>query len=312
MKIEDYGLVFTPQEYGIDYSKSPQAVVLKDSVKIYFSHCLPDKSKIVSRVGCVEFSKDFSKIITVSKDVIKLGEKGTFDEHGIFPFSPFVDDKRLLAFTSGWSRRQSVSVETAIGIAESVDGGETFNRVGDGPVLCSSLHEPFLVVDGFVVKKKSHEYCMFYIYGVDWKHYPDSNQPERTYKIGMAISVDLINWNKCGKQLICDVIENEAQALPTVIYWKNKWRMFFCYRSTVNFRTEKKCAYKIGYATSNDMLSWNRDDSKIKLPVTEWNSEMQCYPNVFNIGDELFLAYNGNHFGRYGFGIVKVEIGDDE
>ncbi len=97
-------------------------------------------------------SKDLREVIRVgpTECVIALGGLGCFDEHGIFPMNVVRHDDRIFGYTCGWSRRVSVSVETAIGLAISHDEGLTFRRIGDGPVLAASLHEPFLVGDGFV------------------------------------------------------------------------------------------------------------------------------------------------------------------
>ena len=55
------------------------------------------------------------RVLNVSdKQVISLGELGAFDEHGIFPFNVTSIGNELFAYTSGWSRRVSVSVETGI------------------------------------------------------------------------------------------------------------------------------------------------------------------------------------------------------
>lgn len=284
----NFGKIFTPQDYGMEYSKSPQAIVFDSYVRVYFSYCVPDGKMLISRVGFVDFEKNFRKILNVSKSVMPDGGLGTFDEHGVFPFSPFRDGGRIKAITSGWSRRCSVSVETSLGLAESLDGGETFRRIGEGPVLTASLNEPFLVVDGFVVKLPGG-YLMYYIFGTGWADYDGAEQPERTYKIGVARSKDLLNWERDGKQIIEDKFCGEAQALPSIIHWNGKWHMFFCYRHTVGFRIDSKQAYKIGYACSDDMLVWQRDDSKIAIPIEDWNEEMQCYPNVFTMDGSLYL-----------------------
>ena len=34
---------------------------------------------------------------------------------------------------------------------------------------------------------------------------------------------------------------------------------------------------------------------------------MQCYPNVFEMDNEIYMLYNGNAFGKYGFGLAKLE-----
>ena len=93
---------------------------------------------------------DLKSIISVStKPVIELGKLGCFDEHGIFPINVLHHQGKVYAYTCGWSRRVFTSVETGIGFATSNDGGETFTKLGDGPILGASLREPFLVGDAF-------------------------------------------------------------------------------------------------------------------------------------------------------------------
>jgi hypothetical protein len=35
---------------------------------------------------------------------------------------------------------------------------------------------------------------------------------------------------------------------------------------------------------------------------------MQCYPHVFECDGKVYLLYNGNEFGRYGFGLAELAI----
>jgi len=95
--------------------------------------------------------KNLHDVIRVSeKTVIPLGKLGCFDEHGIFPMNVMRHGDAVYGYTCGWNRRISVSVDTAIGLAISRDDGLTFQRIGDGPVMAASLHEPCLVGDCFV------------------------------------------------------------------------------------------------------------------------------------------------------------------
>lgn len=305
----NFGRIFIPQEYGLEYSKSPQAIVYENFVRIYFSYCEPDGEKLISRVGFADYDKEFKSVLRVSKNVISDGILGAFDEHGIFPFSPFRDGSKIRAVISGWTRRQSVSVDSALGLAESEDGGETFHRIGDGPVLAASLNEPYLIADGFIVRQDENKYLMYYIFGTGWAEYEESDQPERTYKIAVAESENLIDWKRNGIPVIKHKFEMEAQALPTVVRGEKDrmWHMLFCYRHTVGFRDSSSRGYRIGYAGSEDMRNWKRDDTKIKIPVEDWNREMQCYPSLFKMDGCIYMLYNGNHFGRNGFGLVKLE-----
>jgi hypothetical protein len=69
----------------------------------------------------------------------------------------------------------------------STDNGLTFQKLGDGPVLTASLHEPFLIADAFVSHLEGH-FHKWYVYGVQWKQYVAGARPDRFYKIGHAVS----------------------------------------------------------------------------------------------------------------------------
>lgn len=175
--------------------------------------------------------------------------------------------------------------------------------------MSSSLHEPFLVGDAFVAVY-GDTYHMWYIYGTKWKKFLKDEAPDRIYKIGHAESEDGISWQKEARQLIADKLNSdECQALPTVIYHNNKYHMYFCYREAVGFRKNAANSYRIGYAYSENLVNWTRDDDNVGIDVSEdgWDSEMMCYPHVFKNDGEIYMLYNGNEFGRFGFGLAIFE-----
>jgi hypothetical protein len=316
MKWKKLGKIFDPTQHKlsnncIEFAQSPQTILFDDFVRIYFSTREKCKiGKFKSHISFVDFDKNFSKIINISNNtVIELGELGCFDEHGIFPINLLRDNGRILAFTSGWNRKVSVTVDASIGLAISYDDGLTFKKVGNGPVLTSSLHEPFLVGDGFVIKVEN-TYHMWYIYGSKWITDINEIEPQRIYKIAHATSQDTINWERDGKQIIENKLnENECQALPSVVYYKDKYHMVFCYREAVGFRKIKNKGYRLGYAYSEDLVSWKRDDRVLEMNLSngEWDSDMMCYPHIFIFQEKLYLLYNGNEFGRFGFGLAVLE-----
>ncbi len=158
MKWRKLGKIFDPTQHKLpnecsEFAQSPQALVFDDFVRIYFSTRAVDKinGKYLSHIAFVDMKKDFHNVLRVSeKTVIPLGKLGCFDEHGIFPMNVLKHDGVIYGYTCGWNRRVSVSVDTAVGLAISHDDGLTFERIGDGPVLSASPHEPCLVGDGFV------------------------------------------------------------------------------------------------------------------------------------------------------------------
>lgn len=319
MKWKKLGKIFDPTHHKlsnncIEFAQSPQALVFDDFIRIYFSTREKDGTgKYLSHISFVEMDKDFGKIINVSTNtVIKLGGLGCFDEHGIFPLNVVRNKNQIYGYIGGWSRRVSVSVETAIGLAISDDNGLTFERIGDGPILTSSMAEPFLVGDPFVAEFGGVHH-MWYIYGTKWVDGPAKDVKERIYKIGHAISDDGVVWNKEDKQLVSDRLNSdECQALPTAIRFNDKYHMFFCYRQATGFRKEKDRGYRIGYAFSDDLVSWTRDDDNVGIAVSDdgWDSDMMCYPHVFQYKNKVYMLYNGNEFGRFGFGLAVLEDPD--
>ena len=318
MKWHKLGKIFDPTQYKlpndcVQFAQSPQALVFDDFVRIYFSTRSVDRNngKYLSHIAFVEMRKNLREVIRVSdKTVIPLGGLGCFDEHGIFPMSVMRYGDVVYGYTCGWNRRVSVSVDTAVGLAISRDNGLTFQRIGDGPVLAASLHEPCLVGDGFV-KVIDGVFHMWYIFGTGWKKFAPDAEPDRTYKIGHATSGDGINWAKEeAHQIIPDRLGvDESQALPSVIRIDGRYHMFFCYRQSFNFRHNSKRGYRIGHAWSEDLRTWTRDDENPSLEggAGDWDGDMQCYPHVFDCDGKVYLLYNGNEFGRYGFGLAELE-----
>lgn len=317
MRWNRLGKIFDPTEHElqnrcIQFAQSPQALVFEEFVRIYFStRSLDTNGKFLSHIAFVEMRKNLRDIIRVSDHVvIPLGRIGCFDEHGIFPMNVLRVGNAVYGYTCGWNRRVSVSVDTAIGLAVSRDDGLTFQRIGDGPVLAASLHEPCLVGDGFV-KQIGSNFHMWYIFGTGWKSYAPDTPPDRTYKIAHAVSQDGIQWRKEeARQIITDQLgPDESQALPTVIKIAQRYHMFFCYRQSFDFRKDKGRGYRIGHAWSDDLHNWTRDDENPLLQgsSTGWDADMQCYPNVFECDGKIYLLYNGNEFGRYGFGLAELQ-----
>ncbi len=318
MRWRKIGKVFDPSQCAlpagcVGFAQSPQTLVFDDFVRVYFSTRAVDTSngKYRSHVAFVDMTHDFSKTLRVSSSpVISTGNLGCFDEHGIFPMNVVRIANQIFGYTTGWNRRVSVSVDTAVGLAISNDDGETFQRHGDGPILAASLNEPCLVGDSFV-RLIDDIFHMWYIFGLGWRRFEATDQPDRIYKIGHATSPDGINWTKEeARQIISDRLgEDESQALPTVVQVDGQYLMAFCYRYASDFRTNSARSYRLGFAWSTDLLNWRRDDSFPSFPpsVGEWDSEMQCYPHLFTLGSDVFMLYNGNAFGRDGFGLAVLE-----
>ena len=64
--------------------------------------------------------------------------------------------------------------------------------------------------------------------------------------------------------------------------------------------------YRIGYAESENGKNFIRKDHLAGIEPTEngFDSEMICYPNVVVHKGIKYMFYNGNDFGKNGFGLA--------
>ena len=313
------GRVFSPQDYPgrpwmAEFAQAPATLVFDDFVRVYFS-CRPPpdaSGQYVSYSAFVDLDRaDLRRVLRVADaPILGPGGLGRFDEFGAYPVSVARDGALIRAYYAGWTRCESVPFNVAIGMATSRDGGATFEKAGPGPVLGYTPDEPF-VLSGPKIRRFNDEWRLFYIAGRRWKQ--DGDRAEPVYKIRMATSGDGLHWTRHNRDLIESRLEaDEAQASPDVIFANGRYHMFFCYRYSLNYRG-KAFGYRIGYATSEDLVSWTRDDSRagIDLSETGWDSEMISYPHVFELDGRTFMAYLGDQVGRYGFGLAELEGGLD-
>ncbi len=309
------GKVFTPQNVGgrpwlKEFAQAPASLLFEDFVRVYFS-CRPladSNGQYVSYSAYVDLDRsDLFKVRAVAEQpILNLGKYGEFDEFGTYPVSVTRVDGEVRIYYAGWTRCESVPFNVAIGVAVSRDDGKTFMKLGVGPVLSYTPDEPF-VLSGPKVRRFNDQWQLFYIAGRKWKMVDGRAEP--VYKIRMAFSEDGFRWNKLNRDLIPSRIEpDEAQASPDVFYANGKYHMFFCYRYSSRYRNTQN-GYRIGYASSTDLVNWMRDDTKAGIDISEkgWDAEMISYPHVFELDGKTYMAYLGDQVGRYGFGLAILE-----
>lgn len=318
---EKKGLVFSPQEcierpfWRWDYAQGENTLLFDTFIRVYF--CCREKpdqaGRTVSRVSYVDLSReDPCNIVRVGMHpVLELGKIGEFDEFGTYPFSVVRRGDEIYGYYGGITRGESVPFYASIGCAVSRDGGETFHKIGAGPVLTVSLHEPCMVCSP-KVRIYQGKWYLFYSAGKKWTK--GDMRPEICYKLRMAVSDDGINWKKCGRDILESRLgEFESQACGDVIFQNGAYHMFFCYRGHTDFRRNPKNSYRIGYAKSLDLFHWERDDAQAGLDISKeeggWDSEMVAYPHVFACNGNTYMLYLGNEVGKRGFGLAQLKGG---
>ena len=288
------------------HAQVPTPLVGEGLIRVYFSS-RPERDLSLTTFVDLD-ADDPAKILRVNPTpILELGKPGTFDEHGIMPSCAIKSGSTVFLYYSGWSRAVSVPYTNSTGLAISEDGGETFKKVSEGPVLGKSLHDPYSATSP-VVLKEGNIWHMWYCSGTGWLKIGEKY--EHTYDIKYARSSDGITWVPFGKTVIGQRTEDEALTRPFVIKRADGYHMWFCYRRSRDFRDGDE-AYRIGYAQSTDLVIWRREDDQAGIQPSDsgWDSRMIAYPAVVQLGNRIIMLYNGNDFGAEGFGYALLENG---
>jgi predicted GH43/DUF377 family glycosyl hydrolase len=308
MKWIKKGLIFKADDIKSDFIKShaqiPTVLVLEDRLRVYFA-TRPKQGLSMTTYMDLDI-KDPKNILYIhEKPILELGKDGMFDEHGIMPNFIYKEDNTHYMHYVGWSRRESIPYSNWMGLAKSDDNGKTFSKMFNGPFLDRTKDEVYSSTGTWMIKRDDI-YFVWYAKGTSWQKI--NGQYENQYNIVSAISRDGINWEHTNQEIFNRKDELEASTRPTVLLKNNIYHMWFCYRSLRDFR-DGNGSYRIGYAWSDDLKTWHREDAKAGIDVSEdgWDSKMIAYPYIVETTYGTYMFYNGNGFGQSGFGYAVLE-----
>lgn len=280
-------------------------LVSDDELRIYFATRDVEGR---SRIGLIEVDPDQPGTVRTLRDspVLDLGRPGAFDDSGVMPCCLVNAGAEQHLYYIGWTQGVSVPYRNAIGLAISTDGGATFTRAFQGPVLDRSRYEPFSTTACFVLRDGGTQ-RMWYTSTTDWVDVRGRLEP--IYVIKYAESEDGVSWRRENLTCIEPKSPLEANVRPWVLRDGSTYRMWYCYRGSIGYREDPSESYRIGYAESSDGVGWRRHDEAAGIELSEsgWDSEMLAYPSVYDHRGTRHLLYNGNGFGASGMGhAVKV------
>jgi hypothetical protein len=286
-------------DWAVSHACVPTTLEFSKFYRIYFS---PRNNKGQSIPVYVDIDKETFSIIKYGNPIISLGELGTFDDGGIMPCSVVRFHNKIYLYYVGWNPSVSVPYRNSIGLMVSEDNGRTFTRPFKGPVIDRNLNEPYFTASPCVIIQDG-KFKIWYASSTGF--IKTENGPSPLYHIKYAESNDGINWERNNISCILPTYYGECTARPSVIYEDNLYKMWYCYRGSLDYRNGFD-SYQIGYAESQDGISWVRKDNEINITTNQYNTKMKCYPNVLKTSTDTLLFYNGNSFGEDGILITKI------
>jgi hypothetical protein len=169
--------------------------------------------------------------------------------------------------------------------------------------------EPFMGIDStdpislsypWVQASLSGGFDMWYGSTLKW----NAGNSEMLHVIQHASSDDGSNWCRTGLAVPYELGLAQAFSRPTtVLNQSGDFEMWF------SFRGGSGDKYRIGYARSANGKNWMLDLKRAGIDVSPsgWDSEMIEYPFVFNHNGARYMLYNGNGYGKTGFGLAVLD-----
>lgn len=290
-----------------NYAQIPFFDILNENVwRIYYSSRTSD---VISYPFSIDVeAKNPRNILRIGdKPILTLGDPGTFDDNGITVSSIVnVNDTTKYLYYIGWNRRVSVPYALNIGLAISEDNGNSFRKMFQGAIIDRNKYDPIFATAPCVMINDGL-FRMWYVSCLRWDMVEGRSEP--VYVIKHAFSKDGINWEINDKICIDSSYAGEALGRPWVIKENGIYKMWFSSRGSIGYRRADGQHYMITYAESVDGLQWTRKPEKCDLVLSQegWDSEMMEYCSVLNFEGKKYMLYNGNLFGKTGFGLAVSE-----
>jgi hypothetical protein len=296
------GLIFAPDSDDFSHGSHPCAIhIAGDDYIIAFtrrdrsrrSHIFLSWAKV--RDGCVVLQGR-------PKHALSPGAPCNFDCDGTISVCLVKHAGTIHLYYVGWQNLPEGLWICDTGRARLDPSVLTLTREFLGPVLGRDKDNPlFAAATAFHVSKDLWQ--TWYNSGIRWVR--TENGWKHYYGLHYAYSCDGVNWTCLPGMCLPFADEYEyAFGRPCVIYREGLYFMWYAHRATKTIDS-----YRLGFASSVDGRKWYRADglSGLDVSLEGWDSEMICYPCVFEHCGQFYMLYNGNGYGQTGFGLAVME-----
>ena len=277
----------------------PSPLILADRIRTYFAACDAD---LRGRIFYADLESTYPfKVITIRQDpVFSLGPVGAFDADGVNPSQIIERDGKLYMYYIGWQRISSEIPYTLLGgLAVSTDGGCSFSRVQDAPMLARNVEESCFRTAPFVWKTEK-QWRMLYIGGGEFFTGPGGKRLPR-YALRYTESPDGLSWTGPSRVLL-----EPRGSLGEIGFGRPVLTRTTGHIAELMISVRTTSGYSLCAAPFSPDTAIHPNDLRPILPLSRegWDSQMTCFGVTVEADGRELLFYNGNNFGRSGFGLA--------
>ena len=297
------GRIFDGDLPGWSHGSHPCVIHLHGDTFLFAVTCRTAEQKSHVFLSYVDVTNGTIAISHPLSLALGCGAPGHFDCDGVISGCIVKADERYYLYFVGWQNLPNGLWACDTGRAIVDPDTLSCEREFSGPILGRDRNHPlFAAATAFFVTEEG-TWHTWYNSGVSWTKTPEGWH--HRYGLYHAVSEDGLDW-VCEPNMCIPFADDYEYAFgrPSVVRWDGVYRIWFAHRAT---RTTD--AYRIGYAESHCGAEWTRDDSVsgIDVSASGWDSEMICYPSVFEHDGVRYMLYNGNGYGRTGVGYAVLE-----
>ncbi len=257
-------------------------------------------SKNRSSVGAIDIDIVNRRVVKEHEEpFFEYGAPGSFYESGVSIGNCYEADGVRYMLFMGWQAPKGEHWRGDVGRLV-VQRDLTLELDGHTPFMSSSDIDPISLSYPWVLRRDDGTFDMWYGSTVSW----DVGNGEMLHQLNYASSLDGHLWKRAGLAVPFQIGVAQAFSRPTVATnVETGFDMWFSYRGAPGK------TYRIGHAGSKDGRKWelSLNEATLEVSAEGWDSQMIEYPFVFDHKDKRYMLYNGNGFGRTGFGLAVLE-----
>lgn len=268
-------------------------LIEQDRLRLFLTFCDEENR---GRLGYLDASPDNpAGVLDYSKNpLLDLGKTGCFDENGVVSTAIFIEDVKIYFYYCGFQKHVYYPYSSLTGVVVSADGGNTFERVRETPMLERKDGEMFIRT-GAGIYKFGDMYRVYYASGNEWFDLNGKLVPKYSFKY--IDSKSQISFEGEGIDLFQLEDDEYGMTAPQIFKTETGYDMVYSIRSISK-------GYHMGYASSPDGIHFIRKDKVMDIdrPEGEFDSDMVCYGKCYKHKERIYLFYSGNHYGMDGIG----------
>lgn len=292
------GLVFCPDGSNAgmaSHASTPAVEVLGGNrVRVFFTARDRENRSSIFELE-LEIGGESARVLRVGDEaVLSPGAAGLFDDSGVSMGCLAGANGGTYLYYVGWNLGVTVPWRNSIGLAIRRPGERAFEKYSPAPLLDRNRVDPYSLSYPWVIREKDGGWKMWYGSNLSW----GAGKEDMVHAIKQCTSRDGLHWERKGDQALeLAGAGEDSMARPCVVCDRDCYRMWYSRRGD---------SYRIGYAESADGWSWERKDDLAGITVSAegWDAESVEYPCAFDLNGKRYLLYNGNSYGKTGFGLA--------